>query len=281
MADKEFATRMHDLINAGETFVLATIIRTSQSTLGKPGFKAIVKDDRIDSGTLGGACPDGVIVAYSKKVLDAGIPRTIVVHLEEAGKGTELKLSNSEDEVFVETFCGGTMEVFLEPYKPEQRLILVGNGGSDPILDGLVVLGKMAAFEVWVIDNTASAMEKADRVVTDNFDDLKSFEWRTDDFVVLLTKGNRDVSVLRNLSTSGVKYVGLLASGTRVARDKEELSKLGVTDDFLGAIHWPIGLKIGAKLPPEIALSIMAEIVSVRRGVSAVEVNPAATPEDK
>ena len=257
--------KINGLVEAGERFVVATVIRTSGSSLGKPGFKAIVRGDRVEFGTLGGACPDGVIVTYSKRVMETGEPRTIRVHLEEAGKGLNLKTPEMEDEVYVETFCGGTMEIFLEPYLPGQRLVIIANGGRDAILDNLVLLGKMNDFEVWVIDDTPVTEEKPDHVVTGLYDDLSSFYFHPDDFVVLLTKGARDTKILRQIADRKVAYTGLLASRKRVEKDRKELMDSGIDGSFVNGIHWPVGLDIGAKLPAEIAVSIMGEIISVRR----------------
>ena len=257
--------KINGLVEAGERFVVATVIETSGSSLGKPGFKAIVRGDRVEFGTLGGACPDGVIVAYSKRVMETGEPRTIRVHLEEAGKGLNLKTPEMEDEVYVETFCGGTMEIFLEPYLPGQRLIITANGGRDAVLDNLVLLGKMNDFEVWVIDDTPVTGEKPDHVVTGLYDDLSSFDFHPDDFVVLLTKGARDTRILRQIADRKVAYTGLLASRKRVEKDRKELLDSGTDASFVSGIHWPVGLDIGAKLPAEIAVSIMGEIISVRR----------------
>ena len=152
-----YAEEMHRLISQNMTFVTATVVKTEGSSLAKPGFKVIVHNGDIIYGTLGGACPDSVILDAAEQVLSTGIPRTLRIHLEESGKGLEAIVSRKlPDEVYVETFCGGTIDVFLEAYRPRDRLIIIGQGGKDDIEDSLAGLGKLCDFQVTVIDHAPS-----------------------------------------------------------------------------------------------------------------------------
>jgi Xanthine and CO dehydrogenases maturation factor, XdhC/CoxF family len=108
-----FAEEIHRLISDGRAFVTATVVKTEGSSLAKPGFKVVVMDGNIVYGTLGGACPESVILDAASEVMESGFPRTIRIHLEESGKGLNAIISRKmPDEVSVETFCGGVMDCY-------------------------------------------------------------------------------------------------------------------------------------------------------------------------
>lgn len=261
-----FAEQMNALISQGKPFVTATVVKTEGSALAKPGFKVLIHGNQVMYGTLGGACPESVIIDAADQVMKSGIPKTIRIHLEEAEKGLDTIISRKDqDEIFVETFCGGTIDVFLEPYRALERLIIIGQGGKDDVEDNLVGLGKRADFNVTVVDHAPLLTEEPDRIIQDLDFDLGSLDLTDRDYVVVLTKGERDITTLRSLEKASLAYLGLMASRKRVDRDLGELRKSGVTEKFLSSIHAPIGIDLKAVTPAEIAISIMAEIISVRR----------------
>lgn len=262
-----FAEEIHRLISENRSFVTATVVKTEGSSLAKPGFKVIVLENSIVYGTLGGACPESVIIDAASEVMKGGSPRTIRIHLEESGSGLNAIISRKlPDEVFVETFCGGVIDVFLEPYFPLQRLIIIGQGGKDDVEDALVDLGRKAGFEVIVVDHAPSLSCQPNRIISELDFSLTSLEITSRDFIVVLTKGERDISVLKELSNFMPAYIGLMASRKRISHDFHELKAQGVSDDFLTRVSTPIGIDIGSVSPFEIAISIMAQIIAYRRG---------------
>lgn len=238
--------------------------------MGKPGFKAIIsKEGETLYGSLGGVCPESAIVNTALSTLKTGQPRTIKVFLESVEKAVEGTIvSQTEDEVHVETNCGGAMEVYVEPYLSPQRLILIGQGGKDDVEDALVHLGKTLDFEVVVVDHAPVLSEEPDLLMRDLDFDISKFKFLESDSVVVLTKGARDVEVLQALSKFRTRFVGLLASRQRVREDIETLRKLKAPGEFVSSIHAPIGADIGAVTPAEIALSIMTEILATKYGKS-------------
>ena len=277
-----YAEEMHRLISQNMTFVTATVVKTEGSSLAKPGFKVIVHNGDIIYGTLGGACPDSVILDAAEQVMSTGIPRTLRIHLAESGKGLEAIVSRKlPDEVYVETFCGGTIDVFLEAYRPRDRLIIIGQGGKDDIEDSLAGLGKLCDFQVTVIDHAPSLANHPDTIISDLDYNLHDLNISRGDYVVILTKGERDIPTLQSLSSSGASYIGLMASRKRAKHDFDELRKAGIDEDFLASIHTPIGLDIGAISPQEIAVSIMAEIIRTRRNGAPVEQSTEKMPEKR
>jgi xanthine dehydrogenase accessory factor len=218
-------------------------------------------------GTLGGACPESAIVHTAKKVLSTGTPRIVKVYLESVDRAVEAVIkSQTDDEIHVETNCGGVMEIYVEPYLPLQRLVLIGQGGKDEVEDALVRLGRLLDFEVVVIDHGPELTQEPDKLIRDSDFDLSKFEFSPSDSVVVLTKGERDADTLQIIERSPVRYVGMMASKQRAVDTIRELRKRGVTEAYLGSIHTPAGADIGSITPFEIALSIMAEVVAVEHG---------------
>jgi len=264
----DFTRFIDDLAEKGEPFVVATVVRIQGSSLGKPGFKAVLsRDGRIVFGTIGGVCPESAVASMAQEALRTGKAKIVTVHLEDARAAVDGTLkSSSPDEVYVETNCGGTMEIYVEPYLPPDRLILIGQGGKDDVEDGLVKMGKTLGFETVVIDHLPVLTEDPDQLITDLDYDLNKFEFKGTDSVVVLTKGERDVPTLETLSKKTVRFTGLLASLQRVKTDVEELDRRHVDRAFIESLHSPVGLDIGAITPEEVVVSIMADVVATKRG---------------
>jgi xanthine dehydrogenase accessory factor len=268
MAQAEFAKTMDSLLNKAEPFVVATVVKTEGSSLGKPGFKAIISGaGELLYGSLGGVCPESAIAGTAERALRTGTPKMIKVFLEgvEDSVGAVLK-SQSEEEIHVETNCGGTMEIYVEPYLPQQRVILIGQGGKDDIEDALVRLARFLDFKVAVIDHSPVLTDQPDQLIQDPTFNLDGFDFSSSDCVVVLTKGERDVETLRTLSKFKLRYVGMLASRQRVKDDVAKLRELNVREQFVNSLRAPVGADIGAVTAEEIALSIMSEVVATKYG---------------
>jgi len=264
----EYAERVAELASRREAFAIATVTRTEGSTLAKPGFKILISSrGEVVRGTLGGGCPEGPICEVAVRTMEDGQPRLLRVHLvdaKEAVAGTVR--TTSEDEIYVETDCGGTLEVFVEPMLTTERLVIIGQGGRDDIEDALVHQAKALGFEVVVVDPVPDLREPPDVVLKTAEIDPKTLPIGQRDSVVVLTKGERDVAVLEALSKTKARFVGLLASRRRLRKDLEELEKRGVSPEFREKLHAPIGLDIGARTPPELALAIMADVLATKYG---------------
>ena len=282
MSDYDYISELEHLKNEKSTFVVASVVRSEGSALAKPGFRVIIKDSQVIYGSLGGACPESVIIDEARKTLITGEPKTIRIHLETAKDGLQAMISKeSENDIFVETFCGGTIDVFLEPYKPAQRLIIFGQGGKDDVENELIALGKKMGFSVVLVNHAPSITNDPDESISDLNFDIDTLHVNEDDFIVILTKGERDIETLESLSNHRAAYIGLMASRKRIARDFAELKKIGVSDEFLDAVSAPIGININAVTPFEIALSIASEIVMKRRNRDRVFKSPAAKVAEK
>lgn len=268
MKTPEFAEHLEDLATGREAFAVATVTKTEGSTLAKPGFKILISGrGDVVRGTLGGGCPEGPICEVALRAMRDGSPRVVRVHLVDAAKAVEGTMrASSEDEIYVETDCGGTLEVFVEPMLPTERVIVIGQGGRDDVQEAVVRQAKTLGFEVVVVDPMPDLREAPDAIVKSAVLDPNAFPIGDRDSVVVLTKGERDVDVLEALSKTRARFIGLLASRRRLRKDLEELKLRGVREEFLSRLHAPIGLDIGARTPPELALAIMADVLATKYG---------------
>jgi len=268
MKQAEFAKMIDSLASRGAPFAVATVVKIEGSSLGKPGFKVIISGaGEVLYGTLGGVCPESAIVSAAKMTMRTGAPRIIKVFLEgvDNSVGAVLK-SQNEDEVHVETNCGGKMDIYIEPYLPQQRLILIGQGGKDDVEDALVKMGKSLDFNVVVIDHAPVLSEQPDELIKDADYDLGKFPFASMDSVVVLTRGERDVETLVTLSKFKLRYVGMMGSRQRVKEDLAKLREAGAAEEFITSLRAPIGADIGAVTATEIALSIFCEIIAAKYG---------------
>jgi xanthine dehydrogenase accessory factor len=158
---------------------------------------------------------------------------------------------------------GGTLEIYVEPHLPVPVLWVAG---TTPIAGALVTLGAATGFRVTLIDPVADAdaFPGAERVVAQT--DLARLDPELSPYVVVATQGQWDEEALASILRRDARYVGLVASPTRAAAVRAYLRDEGVPEERLAALRAPAGLDLGAQSPEEVALSILAELVQVRRG---------------
>ena len=247
-----------EALTRGEEAALVTIVSSNGSTPQRVGAKMLVFPDRI-VGTVGGGCYENDAIVKARQVLATRKPCTVRYDLN--------------DDFAEETglVCGGQMEVFIEPIEAAPAVYIFGAGHV-----GFYV-GRMAneaGFAVHVVDDRA-AFANAERfpdAASIVVDDIPTWLARTElpptSYAVVVTRGHRnDLDALRQLAPRELRYMGLIGSRAKVARLYDALlTENTVTPEHLARIHAPIGLDIGAVTPQEIAVSITAELIAVRRG---------------
>ena len=149
--------------------------------------------------------------------------------------------------------------------KTSPNAIKIEAGNTTKIFANRKKLGKMVDMEVVVIDPNPVLDSKPDVLVNSMNNPVGEFRFSADDYIVILTKGASDIDALEASSKSGARYIGMLASRKRIKADFEIIEAKGVSRQFMESIHAPIGVDIGSVTPEEIALSIIAQIISVRR----------------
>ena len=165
------------------------------------------------------------------------------------------------------------MDVFIEPLDPSPRLLVIGAGH---VSQHVASMAAAVGFRVHVVDDREAFANRdrfpsADEVsVAGIADFLKSADLHASAFVVVVTRGHaHDLAAVRALAGRRLRYVGMIGSRAKVARVFDALRAEGVAPDWLEQVHAPLGLQIGAVTPEEIAVSIVAELVAVRRGADA------------
>lgn len=176
-----------------------------------------------------------------------------------------------------------TETILMEPFFPEPRLVILGGGH---IAKPLAEFGKQVGFGVVVVDDRPFFANNNrfpnTKVICDDFESsFDKLKIKKSDFIVIVTRGHRHDGVcLRKALTFETKYKGMIGSRRRVDGMIKQLLEEGYSKEKLGKVHTPIGLRIGAVTPEEIAISIIAEIISVRRnGSDGNRINKASWPE--
>jgi xanthine dehydrogenase accessory factor len=233
----------------GEPFVTATVVRAQRPTSVRAGSVAIVLGDGTIEGFIGGVCAEQSVRVHSLKALASGEPvlLRILPDVDETEAGIEgHEVSSEEGSVTVKNPClsGGAIEVFIEPVLPAPRVLVVG---ETPIAAAVMQLGSEVGLDVVAVDGGTPEPAPGDLAL------------------VVAAHGRDELHTLRRALEAGVPYVGLVASRKRGEGVIDELRGDGVPDELLASIEVPAGISIGAQTPPEIAVSILARVVAVRR----------------
>ena len=252
-----------------------TVIRAQGSTPQRVGAKMLVFADGRTVGTIGGGCYENDAIGKARLALSDG--RSQVVHYE-------LNDDFAQENGLI---CGGRMDVHVDPLLPAPHLYIVGAGHVGHHL------GRIAAdagFQLHVVDDrekfaSAERFPAAEIIVEPIPEWLHRAEIPPSAFVVVLTRGHQhDLEAMRALAARDLRYLGLIGSRAKVARIYELLLAEGMSTASLERIHAPIGFDIGAVTPAEIAVSILAELIAVRRGAETANLSmkrlaPAALPQ--
>jgi xanthine dehydrogenase accessory factor len=251
----EFVSVLDARLRAGESVVVAMVVRIEGSASAKPGAKAIVDaQGRLVWGWVGGGCAESAVRDAAREVLAERKPRMILVDLDDEVLGVGMP-------------CGGYMEIYLEAMTHDPKLLVLGHGR---IAETLATLGTALGFHVTVNDPLATpeSFPTANVRVTEDLDYAK-VECDPDTYVVIATQHKGDYEALHAVLRQRPAYVGLVASRKRSALVLERLHEDGVSLDLLRRVAAPAGLDLGAETPQEIALAISAEIVQLWRGAKS------------
>ncbi len=253
MMTEALSQRARELAAAGKAFVTATVVRAQRPTSVKAGDVALVLGDGTIEGFVGGVCAQQSVRVYSLKSLqteEAVLLRIVPDGPTGEDPATGRVIDIEEGAVTAQNPClsGGAIEIFLEPVLPTPRVLVVGD---TPIAVAVLALGPELGLDLVPVSESAPDPVAADLAL------------------VVAAHGRDELHTLRQALDAGVPYVGLVASHKRGAGVLDELRADGVPDEQLERIDVPAGLDIGARSPAEIALSILASIVAVRRGERA------------
>jgi xanthine dehydrogenase accessory factor len=218
----------------------------------------VFNDGRI-IGTIGGGCYENDAIGKARLALTEG--RSAVVHYE-------LNDDFAQENGLI---CGGRMDVHIDPLLPDPHLFVVGAGH---VGHHLAKIAADAGFRLHVVDDrekfaSPERFPGAEIIVEPIPEWLHRASIPPSAFVVVVTRGHiHDLDAMRALAARDLRYLGLIGSRAKVARIYDLLIAEGMPVECLERVHAPIGFDIGAVTPAEIAVSILAELIAVRRGAS-------------
>jgi xanthine dehydrogenase accessory factor len=240
-------------------FALATVVAAHQPASGTPGARALILPDGTLQGWIGGHCAGPTVQRQGLEALREGSARLVVLSPTVKTPG-----ESKDGIVRLPMLCAGQGElhVFVEPFLPRAELVVIGDS---PVARALARLGAVLDFEVWACDPAADmeAFPDADRIVPDLTALSAMLSPRS--LVVVATIGDYDEEAARAALASRAGYVGLVASKRRFAAVEAALTALDIPPERRAALTRPKGLPGAALVPAEIAFSVLAELIEVRR----------------
>jgi xanthine dehydrogenase accessory factor len=269
MTARSVFARAAELEAAGRSFVVATVVAVRRPTSARPGAAGIVHPDGTIEGWVGGSCAQPVVVREALRSLVDGQPRLLRLSKDAPAEGHR---GDGIVELVMTCHSGGTLEIYVEPHLPAPVLWVAG---TTPIAGALVTLGAAAGWRVSLFDPIAEpdAFPAAERVITGT--DIRRRDPETTPAIVVATQGIWDEEALAAALSRDAAYVGLVASPTRSAVVRSWLrEEAGIPEERLAALRAPAGLDLGAETAEEVALSILAELIQVRRGTASFVAAP-------
>ncbi|MBI2816253.1 MAG: XdhC family protein [Acidobacteria bacterium] len=245
------------LRKAGIKSALATIVNVRGSIPSYESSKLLVREDGSIVGTVGGGCVEADVWAAAREVMQEEKPRTLTFNL------------NNNPSYDTGLLCGGTLEIFVEPILPTPYLYIFGAGHVSLSLSKIAT---QAGFSTVVIDDrdayaNRERFPEAAEIYADEYESIvQRLSPNSSSFIIAVTRGHRDdMRVLRWAVGTQARYVGMIGSKRKAIEIVKFLEAEGVPSAQLERVHSPIGLEIGAITPEEIAVSIVAELIAVRR----------------
>jgi len=253
-----------EALRRGEAVALVTVVRARGSTPQRAGAKMLVFADGRTIGTIGGGCYENEACLKAREAITSG---------KQSLQHYELNDDFAQENGLV---CGGQMDVHIDPLAPAPRLYIVGAGH---VGWHLARAAAAIGFKLVVIDDREKFANQerfpdAEEIVVDRIADwLHRVEIPPSSYVVVVTRGHQgDLDAMRGLAARDLRYLGLIGSRAKIARIRTLLLTEGMPPECLDRVHAPIGLDIGAVTPAEIAISILAQLIAVRRGVLGSQV---------
>ena len=259
---RHFYQKINELLELNQRpFAICSVIETKGSTPRRSG-KMIVYPDGSSEFTIGGGPAEKATIDAAVQALQTGqseIYQWVLNKDKEGGLNAE---------------CGGQMKVWIEVYAMRPQLVIIGAGHVNYALSKLA---EGLNFDVLVIDDRMTTLEDprfsfATQVVVEPliYDAVKKALplIKTNGYLVIATKDD-DGGALSALKNIECPYIGLIGSSRKILKIRERLTDEGASQDWLDQVHMPIGLKIGAETPEELAISIWAEILAVKNELKA------------
>jgi xanthine dehydrogenase accessory factor len=249
------------LRNLGQKCALATIVEVRGSIPSYESAKLLVREDGSMTGTIGGGCVEAEVWNAAREVIETEKPKRLTFNL-----GQDAAYDNG-------LICGGQLEVFVEAVLPVPRAFIFGAGHISKSLSKIATL---AGFATVVVDDRESFANRerfpeAGEVHSGEYEEIfPRLAINETSYLIIVTRGHRDdMRILRLAAGTPARYIAMIGSRRKVLNVFRELEKEGIPREVLEKIHAPMGLDIGAISPEEIAVSVTAEMIAVRRNAAS------------
>ncbi|HXP84043.1 MAG TPA: XdhC/CoxI family protein [Bryobacteraceae bacterium] len=245
----------------GQKCALATIVQVKGSIPSYESAKLLVREDGSMAGTIGGGCVEAEVWTVAREVIETGKPRHLNFSL-----GQDAAYDNG-------LICGGQLNIFVEPVIPQPRTFIFGGGH---VSKSISKVANLAGFSTVIVDDreafaNAERFPEAEATYAEEYEAVfPKLEVNSSSYLVIVTRGHRDdMRVLRWAVTTPAKYISMIGSKRKTISVVKELEKEGLPREAFEKIFAPMGLEIGAESPEEIAISVVAEMIAVRRAPDA------------
>jgi xanthine dehydrogenase accessory factor len=249
------------LRNLGQKCALATIVEVRGSIPSYETAKLLVREDGSMIGTIGGGCVEAEVWNAAREVIATEKPKHLTFNL-----GQDAAYDNG-------LICGGQLDVFVEPVMPVPHAFIFGAGHISKSLSKVATL---AGFSTVVVDDreafaNAERFPEATAVHAAEYEEVfPSLAINETSFVIIVTRGHRDdMRILKLAIGTPARYISMIGSKRKVLNVVKELEREGLPRAAFERIHAPMGLDIGAISPEEIAISVVAEMIAVRRAAAS------------
>jgi xanthine dehydrogenase accessory factor len=260
---RDFLDKVAALQRDRQVFATATVVGRRPPVSAHLGDRAIVYADGRMEGFIGGACSREIVRKQALECMRVRHPRLVSIRPDAAAAAAP-----DPEHVIVRMTCvsEGAVDVYVEPSLQPRRLVVVG---TTPVADAITRTALTLDYEVVrVVDASEQRdLEQASAALGFALAPLESLaaviaEGGGTSAAVVASQGHYDEQALETILRSGAAYVGLVASPKRGATVKKWLTDSGVPG--VDTLRNPAGLNLGARTAPEVALSILAEIVQSR-----------------
>ncbi|MBZ5635669.1 MAG: XdhC/CoxI family protein [Acidobacteriia bacterium] len=241
----------------GQKCAVATIVQVNGSIPSFESAKILVREDGSFLGTVGGGCVEAEVWNAAREVIETEKPR-------------HLSFSLGQDAAYDEgLICGGQLNIFVEPVIPQPRAFIFGGGH---VSKGISKIATLAGFSTSIIDNreafaNTERFPEAEATYAEEYEDVfAKLPVNSSSYIIIVTRGHRDdMRVLRWAVNTPAKYIAMIGSKRKTISVVHELEKEGIPREAFDKVFAPMGLEIGAEMPEEIAISVVAEMIAVRR----------------
>jgi len=254
----DIVEELRKYLQEGETVALAQVVWRQAPSSGKPGDKAIIRSNGSITGWIGGGCVKSIALKEGLKAIEEQKHRLVKIAPEYSESDDADNSSESLKTYKMTCHSGGSLDIFIEPIMPKPHIIILGKSN---ISSALSKISKATGYKVTVMSPgiEKDMFPESDQLIEKL--DFESIRITPNTYIIVSTQGDNDEEALRLSLLTGCQYVGFVASPKKSEGVKSYLKSSGLDETMVESLKTPVGIDIKAKVPEEVAISILAEII--------------------